>query len=165
MNYELIYIVPAQFTDAELPAVQAKIAVVLETAGAKILRHEAAGKLKLAYPIKHGRFGQFFLAYFEAEKNQMAKVQELLRMTTEIARFQIAIGPRDSKGMKGQGAVISFDDARRIAREDRLASSQVRTPASSLADAAPVQETAVKSGMSLEDLDKKLDQILNEGVK
>ncbi len=165
MNYELIYIVPAQFTDTELPAVQAKIAAVLETAGAKILRHEAAGKLKLAYPIKHGRFGQFFLAYFEAEKSQLAKIQELLRMTVEIVRFQIAVGPKDPKGMKGQGAVISFDDARRLAREERLTSSQARAAAPSPTDAAPVQETAVKSGMSMEDLDKKLDQILNEGVK
>ncbi|MBP9748636.1 30S ribosomal protein S6 [Patescibacteria group bacterium] len=160
MLYELLYILPARHTDAELPELQAKITSLIEAAGVKVVRNESAGKLKLAYAIKNNRYGQFFLVYFEAPEAAMQKVNEALRLSTDLGRYQIS---RATMPEKESMKILSFEDAKTRAREDRAAAPSYRGPAAAEAMPEPVPAVAAKpSALSMEDLDKKLDQILNE---
>lgn len=161
MLYELLYILPARHTDAELPALQAKITSLLEAAGVKIVRNESAGKLKLAYAIKNNRYGQFFLVSFEADPALMQKLNETLRLSTDLGRYHITHATLPEKEFM---KIVSFEDAKSRAREDRAAAPTYRVPATAndaRPEPAPVA-VAAKPAMSMEDLDKKLDQILNE---
>lgn len=162
MLYELLYILPARHTDTELPEVQAKITALIEASGAKIARNESAGKLKLAYPIKNNRYGQFFIVYFDAPKDVMQKLNETLRLSADLGRYQISKATMPEKEtMK----ILSFDDAKSRAREDRAAAPTYRgAPASAdvAPEAAPAVAAKAAASLSMEDLDKKLDQILNE---
>jgi ribosomal protein S6 len=160
MLYELLYILPAKHTDAELPALQAKITSLIEAAGVKIVRNESAGKLKLAYPIKNNRYGQFFLVYFDAPETVLQKVNEALRLSTDLGRFQIS---RAALPEKESMKLVSFEDAKNRAREDRAAAPSHRGGAVEDArESAPAAVSPKVPALSMEDLDKKLDQILNE---
>ncbi|TAL19536.1 30S ribosomal protein S6 [Patescibacteria group bacterium] len=165
MFYELLYVIPARYTDTEVAGIQAKVAALLEGAGVKISRHEEAGKLKFAYPMGQDRFGHYFIAHFEAAPEAVAKIEGGLRLSTDISRHNLAKLEREAKGPV---KLLSFEEAKaraREARESRLAGPAVapgRVAPTSVA--APVQEAAVKSTLSDEELNKKLDEILNEQV-
>lgn len=154
MRYELIYIIPAQVTEAELPAIQAKVKESLEAAGAKITTEKNVGRLKLAYPLKQSKYGYYFLAEFEAGPDALLKITNALRLSTDMARFQIAALKGESKPVE---KLLSFEEAKMRAREERGARESKAPVVEPM-----IQEAAVKPAMSLEDLDKKLDQILNE---
>lgn len=160
MTYELVYVIPAQHTDAELPGIQAKITGLVEASGAKVKSDKNVGRLKLAYPVKGSKFGHYFMVNFEASAEVLPKLNESLRLSTDLARFQVSIA---SKTAKDIGKILSFEEARLRGREERVAPG-TRAPGAPVGEAAPVQDAPAKSGMSMDDLDKKLDQILNEKV-
>lgn len=160
MTYELVYIIPAQHTDAELPGIQAKITGLVEASGAKVKSDKNVGRLKLAYPVKGSKFGHYFMVNFEATAEVLPKINESLRLSNDLARFQISIA---SKLGKDVGRILSFEEARMRGREERSAQG-TRVPGVSVGDSVSVQDAPAKSGMSMDDLDKKLDQILNEKV-
>lgn len=162
MMYELLTILPAQYTEAELPAMRAKISALVTDAGATIVREDDAGKIKLSYPIKQSRYGHFTVVYFESEPGFLPKINNSLRLSSEIARFQILSVKKEAKEPV---KVMSYEDARgrgRETREDR----QKATAAAVAVAGTHIQEAAVPGApaISMEDLDKKLDEILNEKV-
>lgn len=162
MTYELVYIIPAQVTDAELPGIQGKVTALVEAAGAKIVTDRNVGRLKLAYPVKGSKFGHYFMVKFEANPEALPKLNESLRLSTDLSRFEIALAPKSGKEIP---KILSFEEARMRGREERSSVGTRPTAPAQQAEAAPVQEAAAKSGMSMDDLDKKLDQILNEKVE
>jgi|GEM_PF-1368805 len=161
MTYELVYIIPAQFTEGELPGIQAKVAGLVEVAGAKIVADKNVGRLKFAYPVKGGRYGHYFQVNFEADTQVLPKLNEALRLSSDLVRFQISAS---TKVGKEPAKIIGFDDAKMRPREDRGVLPPGKAAVAAAVEAAPVQESATTSGLSMEDLDKKLDQILNEKV-
>ena len=66
-KYELLYILPTKYTDEEIGGVISKLTEEMKASGVNIVRAEQAGKLKLAYPIRHQRYGYYVIAAIEAE--------------------------------------------------------------------------------------------------
>lgn len=160
MMYELLTILPAQYTEAELPAIRAKISALVTDSGAKIVREDDAGKIKLSYPIKQSKFGHFTVVFFEAEPGLLPKINNSLRLSSEIARYQILSVKQESKEAV---KVMSYEDARNRGRENR---EERQKAAVAMNADIPMQEApaANQAPISMEDLDKKLDEILNEEV-
>ena len=52
MMYELMYILPSQYSDSEIEGLQKNVADLVVKIGAKVEQSEVLGKIKLAYPIK-----------------------------------------------------------------------------------------------------------------
>ena len=166
-NYELLYIIPAQYADTEIDALCAKIAKMMEGTGAKVTRNESLGKIKLAYTVKQQRHGTYVLVHFEAEPSSIKEMERQLRLADEVLRHIVV--ERDVRTDRKQYVIASYvaplseeaRDTRKLmgATAPMMAASRVAP----FVDAAqPVR--AEEASMSMEELDKKLDEILDKDV-
>ncbi len=85
-RYEMLYIIPTTFTDEEVGGVETKINALLTKLGATIESTKRLGKFRLAYPIKKQRHGHYVMVIFTAERAALAKIEENLRIATDILR-------------------------------------------------------------------------------
>ncbi|MBU0625101.1 30S ribosomal protein S6 [Patescibacteria group bacterium] len=153
-KYELMYIVPSKYTEAEMDELIKKVAGILETAGAQISETHNMGKRRLAYPIEHHRNGTYTLVHFEAETKSIAKIDEVLRLTSEILRHLIVERDPHLKQLP------VFTDT----EERRTEEARERQPAAPMIQAKPVSPSAKPESVNIEELDKKLDEILTEEI-
>ncbi|MBI1908326.1 30S ribosomal protein S6 [Candidatus Uhrbacteria bacterium] len=157
MIYEILTIIPAKFSDNEIDAVSERVAKTLETDGCKIEKTENLGKLKLAYAIDHVRYGTYVLFYVEAAQEAMKKVDQDLRLADEVLRHMIVARPDGVPvhtpkptsyvpplNAEGRRASDKADDRPR--RADKPAAATDEKP------------------MSTQELDKKLDEILDSDI-
>jgi len=153
-KYELLFIVPAKFTETELSGEADKIKAVVTAAGASVAESHDLGRRKLAYPIKNVRNGNYFLFFIESEQAAIAKLNEMLRLSTDILRHLITV--RDPKITK----IPSFAEEE-MRRERQEAAPPVR-PQQPPPQQAPLMPA--KEKLSMEELDKKLDEILTDDI-
>lgn len=155
-KYELLYIVPTRFTDDEVEGVRAQVKATIEKVGGKISREEALAKIKLAYPIKKQRHGTYVLVYFTAEPDALKELDRLLRLTDEVLRHTTLLMPKgaEEKTFELTSYVAPLSEEARAERNARREGSSGTAVAS-----------RTEANMSVEELDKKLDQILDGEVK
>ncbi|OGY43918.1 MAG: 30S ribosomal protein S6 [Candidatus Buchananbacteria bacterium RIFCSPHIGHO2_01_FULL_39_14] len=143
-HYELLYLIPASFTEDELAPIQEKVKELLGRFQGEITLEENLGKKKLAYPIKHNHQGYYLLYEFDLPGENLKQLDRSLRLTQDILRHIIVKTP------KIKPKPVSF----------------LRTPREKL-------ETKIKTSESkegehekirLEDLDQKLDEILERDI-
>ena len=89
IHYELLYIVPNQYTDEEVETISDKVEKIVKDNGATITIEDNLGKKKLAYPIKHVHQGTYLLLELDLEAENLEKLKKTLELTTEVLRFQI----------------------------------------------------------------------------
>jgi small subunit ribosomal protein S6 len=156
-QYELLYIIPAKYTEAEIGALTDKISGIVAAGGGKVVETHQLGKRRLAYPIENVRNGNYVMSYVEAEPEVMAKVDTNLRLSTDLVRHLII--ERDPRITEIPSLVETAEERGGERREQRSERERERKPS------APKQQAAAKgSGMSEGELDKKLDKILTEEV-
>ncbi|MEK7105459.1 MAG: 30S ribosomal protein S6 [Patescibacteria group bacterium] len=157
-KYELLYIIPAVMTDGEAEAVGAKIEGMIKTTGASVVRTENLGKLKLAYPIKHQKHGFYMLVQFDAETQVMVKLDNDLRLNENVLRHQVTIRPEGSeKRIYKLEAYTSPINEEGFALRRGERTEKRRTPATPTTGAPMMKKGP---DMTVEELDKKLDAIL-----
>jgi len=150
-NYELLYIVPNQYTDEEALAISKRIDGVLTAAGATLGFEENMGKKKLAYPINQVAHGYYFLREFELENGEaLAGINNSLRLDKEILRAQILskkkLTPEQQEKIRVQAE--KFERARaRNEKTDQPA--ETKTPAK-----------REEKKIDMKNLDEKLEEIL-----
>ena len=151
-KYEIIYIIPSKYTDAEMEGVVAKVNAVLKESGAEVSDTYQLGKRRLAYPIANQRNGSYVLTHFECEPKSLLKMEQTLRMTDEVLRHMVV----ERNPLLTQIPKFTEVDER---RGDEPRTYERRT-APVVAKPAPVKPKEV----NIEELDKKLDEILTEEV-
>lgn len=180
-KYELLYILPAKFTEEELSVLAEKIKGIVESHGGTNAVETYMGKRKLAYPIQHHRYGHYYLIIFEADKTAIAKLNSTLRLTTDLLRHLIVIRDPNIKGVPKLAEEMQI--VRRDERKERErgglrrrgpAPSQAPLKSASQPEAAPaesgesgeapVEDKKPADKLSIDDLDKKLDKILTDDV-
>jgi len=149
-NYELLYIIPNQYTEDEAATIKSKIDEMLKSFGAVIGLEENLGKKKLAYPINRVAHGYYFLNEFELE--DAAKIKEInnfLRLDKEILRAQIVnkkkLTPEEIEKQKKRE---QYAEARRAAGEKAEEKAK------------PVEAKKESKKVDIKNLDEKLDEIL-----
>jgi small subunit ribosomal protein S6 len=153
-KYELLTILPAKYTESELEAMADKIKGQVTAAGGNVSEVHNLGKRRLAYPIGNVRTGSYVLFFFEAEGAVLGKLNDTLRLSTDLLRHLIVErGPHITKL-----PAFTEEEARRERRPYEETRRQP-TPVS-----APIQQAPSKEKISMEELDKKLDQILTEDI-
>lgn len=166
-EYELLYIVPALYTDVEIGKIQEKIHQLLEAAGAKVLRDENLGKVRLAYPIKTQRHGSYVLVHFNVEPSALQDLNRRLTLSEEILRHTLlarANGALEKKFELSSYVAPLSEEARaeRGGSSRRSARPAIRKPVSQIAPPTPM--VASRPAMSMEELDEKLDKILEGDI-
>lgn len=153
-KYELLYLLPTKYTDEEIGGVISKLTDEMKASGVNISRAEQVGKLKLAYPIRHQHYGYYVLAAFEAEKETLKKLQDYLKMNLEILRSAIYFAPA-----KAVAAVTALKEMGEIAPESKPAPMREKKFIP-----PPTPTPTEKPKMTMEELDKKLDEILEGDI-
>ena len=156
-KYELLYILPTKYTDEEITGVIAKLTEEMKVSGVNIIRAEQAGKLKLAYPIRHQRYGYYVIASIEAEFETLKKLQTYLKMNLEILRSAIY----KASSARAAAATFALKELGEITPDSRPPMVREKKFIPSAPVSAPVAE---KPKMSMEELDQKLDKILEGDI-
>lgn len=178
-EYELLYIVPTQYTDPEIEMIQSQIAKLLEDQGAKILRNENLGKIRLAYPIGAQHHGSYILVHFDCEATALTEINRKLGLTDEILRHTLLV--RASGALEKKFELSSYvAPLSEEAKKERDASPRRSTrishgdegfeekpvfkkaPARPLPPPPPMKPEP--AGMTMEELDEKLDKILEGDI-
>lgn len=170
-EYELLYIVPSQFADTEVAGVQKNVRGFIEKYGGKVLSEKNLGKIRLAYPIKKVSHGTYILAYFNAEPAGIKDLDRELTLHDEVLRHVIVSRPEGA--LEQTFEITSYvaplsDEARAQKRDTRPVGSKSASAVSeSIEDGAPLAPSATsteEANMSMEELDKKIDEILDVEV-
>ncbi|MBU4421814.1 30S ribosomal protein S6 [Candidatus Parcubacteria bacterium] len=147
--YELLYIVPALYTEGELKNITDKIAGKLKEEGVDVKSSKEMGKLKFAYPMEKHTAGFYILVDFDAEGEALKKINRALQLEKDVLRFMI------TKKLKTVKAVeikeFKATDIAPSAKKERR-------------DKTPIRQPKEKAKMKLEDIDKKLDILLEKEI-
>ena len=162
-NYELLYILPAKFADTEIDGLRAKVAGMIEAAGGKVTRNESLGKIKLAYVIKKQQHGTYVLVHFSAETPVIAVLDRQFRLSDEILRHMIVdLVPSQEKAVVQIQSYVAplSEEARDLPRRPTGTSTASSAPRAVAAEPVAARAADVAPSMSMAELDKKLDEIL-----
>lgn len=171
-EYELLYLVPSSYTEKEVEEIQGQIKTLAESMDAKVLRNESLGKLKLAYPIKKMHHGTYVLMHFNAEGSILAELDRKLKLTDEVLRHMIVNrlpGALEKKFELSEYVPPINEEGKKTRLMDKPArpAAPAATPAPA-AVPAKAEETApvvAEEPMSMEQLDQKLDKILDGDIE
>ncbi len=86
MLYELLCIVPGTLSEDEVQPVAESVRSTLQTSGATDIEAKNLGKSRLAYPIKHVRYGYYLSYRFTAEATAASGIAAGMRLSTELLR-------------------------------------------------------------------------------
>lgn len=168
MKYELSFIISSAIAETEHEAVKQEILGYLSKAKATIVREPYfIGRKKLAYPIKKQKHG--FYAFLEFESEEAANLKELdinLRHNNNILRHLIIKLDKITSQINADPSKL---EEKPVVKRNV---SEKRTFATRPAPAKrpmPIEHKKVedknkleKAGVVLEDIDKKLDDILKD---
>lgn len=171
-EYELLYIVPTQYTDDEVASVQKNVQAFIEKVGGKTVSEKSLGKIRLAYPIKKIGHGTYVLNYFDAEPANLASLDRDLRLSDEVLRHTILVRPPGAleKMFELTSYVAPLSEEARAQRREirpaKRATSQVAPSIEPTDHLAPLPSATspVEANMSMEELDKKIDELLDVDV-
>jgi ribosomal protein S6 len=150
-QYELLYIIPAKLEEAQQKAVKERVDKLIAESKGIIKDHSAWLTRKLSYPIKHIRQGVFMLAHFNLPDNDTQKIKKEMEIDEDILRL----------------ALFRVNEQRKPAhvprRTEKILPQSVQKQ-SETAELVSVSEPEAgpKEKISLEDLDKKLEELLSE---
>lgn len=150
-HYEILYILPMSYTAEEVKPINQKVAELIKTNGGTITKEQDLDKQKFAYPIKNQSHGYYFLYEFDLPTDKLLGLNRILQLTTEVLRFIVV-----KKQVKTEEQI---KDEARIQEKIAQKREKVKTEE---AKVEKVAKEKTKPKISLEDLDKKLDEILDE---
>lgn len=153
MIYEILYIIPSKFSDTEIDGVIERTSKSLDDAGAQVQQTKNLGKLKLAYPIKKVTHGTYVLSYFEHDGTNLPKIDQNFRLSDDILRHTILKRPEG----------ISSVNVSLASYQEPLTPEGKRT-APKKEKKVQVEKVTDESKMSVDDLDKQLDEILDSDL-
>lgn len=165
-HYELTFIIPMSYTIDEVPGIIKKVKDLLGEHEAKIVKEESMGKLKFTYPIKKMTHGYYQICEFDVEPSQIASLNRQLTIMNEVTRFLLV-----KKRIKSEKELA----AEAKLREKLAKQAQERKSIFDEEDEQPVMDSpkpkmhkakapkaeVEKEKVAIEDLDKRLDSILD----
>jgi small subunit ribosomal protein S6 len=164
-HYELCFIVSIKFLENELQKVVSAVHELLKKFGANITSENNLGKQRLAFPIKQTNQGTYIAIEFDLEQELLKKIDNQLKLTPEILRHLIIIKRVKTEAEKMREAKIQ--EGLRRAKEEELAKAE-KSAKEALKKSETVEEKKEEKPApkkaSIEDLDKKLDELLKDDI-
>lgn len=152
VRYELLYIIPTSFTEDEAGTIEQKVSALISKYGGTVEDMTRLGKLRMAYEIKNQRHGFYVLSHFSADRESLAKIDENLRITSELLRHLIL---RADEAGDAKFELVEFKEINLDNKEDKPRRRE--TPK----EEAPKEEKKEES----KDIDTKIEQALSEDNK
>ena len=92
-DYEVLYIVRADFDDDKVQDAVKRVNTLIERSGGAPERTNLWGKRKLAYEVKHQKEGSYVLQDFQLEPDRIPELEAGLKITEEVLRHLIVRKP------------------------------------------------------------------------
>jgi small subunit ribosomal protein S6 len=161
-HYELFFIGSMALSSEEQKSLLEKVASHITSLGVATTLTKEVGKRRLAYPIKKETQGNYFLIEFDGEQSLIAKLDRELKLMPAILRHILLkkhvktaeeIDREEKIRAKIEGKKRDEEQAELAKEKEKIEEikSEEKKPESS-------------KKISLEDLDKKLDDILKEDI-
>lgn len=144
-NYELLLILPGTLSEDETDPLLQKVSKIIEDAGGINLSIEKIEKRRLAYPIKHIRYGYFNLIYFDAEPEAVVQVGEKLGLVSELLRVLL------QKSKPNTGRTIEFGHPMQGKHKDDRENQGQRSFESERRDKKKTEEGNIEERVSKKD--------------
>jgi len=166
-HYELAYIVPISYLEGDLQKVNDEVTAMIKQFGGTITMTEDMGKRRLAYPIKQIHQGSYFAVEFDMESEKAKEFEQKLKLKNEVLRYMIV--KKKIKSAEEIAREAKIQEGLRTAKQEELTKIEAEEKASikKNEDEVLVQSASAKKEANkakLEDLDKKLDEILKDDV-
>ena len=159
-KYELLLVLPGTLDDKES---EAKATEVLNVVKEHSTEAELVtiGKNRLAYPIKQIRYGYFYTIIFTTDTPSLKTLQTKLGLMRDVLRavitlFKVKYAPSTTPAYN-YGREDSSNEDRPVVYQKKEEVSVVEA-----AEDAVSAPTPKKPALDLKDIDKKLDEILDE---
>ncbi|MFH0805152.1 MAG: 30S ribosomal protein S6 [Patescibacteria group bacterium] len=163
-HYEMLLLRSGKLSEQDLAATFRKVVSVISADGGAVTIQEHWGSRKLAYDIRHERTGFYDLLEFDLESAGLKKFDAALRLMPEVLRFLIIKKRvKTAEEIARQKRIQERIAERRVTveRERVAAQTAERTVATPPPAAVPAKpKLKEKEKISLDDLDKKLDDLL-----
>lgn len=168
-HYELCYIVPIKYLEDELQKVRETINGLVKKFNGAITADSDLGKQRLAYPIKQVHQGTYVMVEFDMDGENRNKLEAELKIMPEVLRHLI-IKKRIKSEVERQREE-KIQAGLRHAKEQELnkAEEARKTGVKKvIEETAPTDDTKsakpTAKKVTLEELDKKLDELLTEEI-
>lgn len=191
--YEMLCVLPGTLAESDVEPVVSQVKDIVSSSGAQEISVMQKGKSRLAYPIKHIRYGYFQLFHFQAEPDALSVMRKKTELMDRVLRAIIRTSDEQAKDTHKDVVfgvhhrVDATPKAERVEkreeqkrdRKEEVEQARMETFMSKKSDdksaATPetvtVEETKAepvaeeKKSVKLEDIDEKLDQILDTDLE
>lgn len=165
-HYELLYLISGSIPETELGTIQGDVNNLITKAGGVVTKHDLWGRRKLAYPIGTERNGFYIVAEFDAKTSEGETLQSIhdlekkLRLHKMLLRHLLTVKPPLS-----EKELLLQEQAQKRAhmRTEKAEGDKTRNEKITVKkDASDADKKDSK--ISLQELDKKLDDLLKEDM-
>lgn len=171
-TYELIYIVPSTLSETQLAHIQKQVEDILQKEKAEVVHHKVWRRSNLAYQIGQVEHAYYVLVYLRAEAEKLPGIQRGLLLFKEIVRYRIFVCEDIDKQKKyfidgykepeTKQLVVTQDQEKKPVKRTPVVPKLVQKTPEDYKKEVPKKQ---KTTPSLEDLDKKLDDILKGEIE
>ncbi len=161
--YELVGLIPGNLAENEVEPILQKISDIIKNSGAEIKRQELIGRRKTAYAIQKMRHAYYFLIGFEHDSD-LKETEKKLKLHKNLLRYLITkTKPKTAEEIaKEKKRMQKQEETAEIKTEKTISKTQIDKPADSN---KTIEEKTKEKPVDLEQLDKKIDEILKEEIK
>lgn len=164
MNYELSFIINSMIPETEHKAVQENILGYIAKINGKISREPySIGRKKLTYPIKKQKHGFYVFLEFELDdKSGLKELDKQLRLNDSILRHLII---KKDKSIVQDLAALTEKTTKKTSQRRPLVGPRPRPKRIVTEKPVVTKLNEDRLKIDLGDMDKRLDEILDEGPK
>lgn|GEM_PF-6819411 len=150
VTYELLYLTPLQDADANRVGIREQVARVIQAEGGSVAAARDIARQRLSYPIKRQQAGEYTLVEFTAPGAAVAGIKRELRLIPAMLRLLVTVKSEKARAVGHEIEALERTKAQADA---------AKAAAAERAAEAPVSAEPTKV---IEDLDKKLEEILGK---
>lgn len=160
-HYELLYIIPfTKHTEEEINPVINKISELIKGYGGENLKRALIGRKKLSYVIKQQRQGYYISEEFDLAKEKFSTLDRELRFNEDVLRHLIIKKrQKTTEEIKTEEKIKS-----KIEKEEEEKIKEAIKEKDEAAKSETKKPEVGKGKVSLEELDKKLEEILGDDM-
>lgn len=164
-HYELLYLVAPSYSEEEIEPIKEKVRDVITKFEGNITYEENFGKKKLAYPVNKNHQGYYLLTEFDLDGQNLVELNKGLKLTNELLRHIVVKRSLSKKPIK-----LNLSDDKPLTAPKSDVAPKVEETNTSEATVKPEdkkpaeKDSSDDSKIKLEDLDNKLDEILDGDI-
>lgn len=171
--YEFFCIVPGDVTQEDATRTIDEVKQKVAAAGGAVDDAIALGKQRLAYPIRHARFGYYYMLYMTMGAPEMTALRRELERHAGLLRvFVRQFNPALNKKARAEDLVFTRTlmtapaVAVAIARPERVIEAAPFFEEKKITPPEPLvqKEPAMAPAVSAEEIDRKLDELLESDL-